>query len=89
MIFRRKRENFTGSCFVTAGVKGVFATQVQKKFFRWSRAETPEELDGFVIMREGDSSARKRTSLYMKEKISFPETWKISELLRKFVFAFH
>ena len=58
MIFRRKRENFTGSCFVTAGVKGVFATQVQKKFFRWSRAETPEELDGFVIMREGDSSAR-------------------------------
>lgn len=33
------------------------------------RAETPEALDGFVIMREGDSSARrKRTSLYMRGK---------------------
>ena len=33
MIFRRKREKLTGSCFVTEGGKGVFATQVQKNFF--------------------------------------------------------
>ena len=88
MIFRRKREKLTGSCFVTEGGKVVFATQVQKNFFdgreqngeaqqkamklhqeSLGRAETPEALDGFVIMREGDSSARrKRTSLYMRGK---------------------
>ena len=99
MIFRRKREKLTGSCFVTEGGKGVFATQVQKKFFdgreqngeaqqkamklhqeSLGRAETPEALDGFVIMSEGDSSARrKRAGLYMREKRSLPETWNISE----------
>lgn len=52
------------------------------------RAETPEALDGFVIMREGDSSARrKRAGLYMRGKKSLPETWNISELLRNFVSA--
>ena len=42
MIFRRKKENLTGSCFVTEGGKGVFATQVPKKKFFDGREQNGE-----------------------------------------------
>ena len=109
MIFRRKREKLTGSCFVTEGGKGVFATQVQKNFFdgreqngeaqrkamklhqeSLGRAETPEALDGFVIMREGDSSARdEEGGLVYEGKNRLPGDMENLRVLRNFVFAFY